>query len=377
VFSGFEMAWNRTGNGDLKMSNSNVEEVNKIADYWRYDVGVNVIPADTKRKATDISWSQWQDQPIPREVYDEWKNSGTFKNGVAVVLGKVWHNRQKEGLYLNGIDCDNLKAIEEICSRNGKTVTLAKLAQWTLVEQHLDDVNKAHIYSHRPWPKKSSDSSGSLTTKVKNNEIPAIEVKGLGAHGIFFCTPSIHKNGQPYQIIGSQEPVIADDFLEHIDNICKKYSILYLDDNGNGSRIGLVPIRDLFKPEFKIVEGHNRHEALMRVMESLITRTSDILSYEQIYSLAKEWNRQHCSPPLDDKEFEKQWKCAIKYISNNKDGNNGNNYSNNGINQTTAAVLFELSSRNTKELFKDQYGTAYAKVLAAEHDELIRIESLE
>ena len=41
---------------------------------------------------------------------------------------------------------------------------------------------------------RSSDST-SLTQKIIANEIPAIEVKGSGEHGIIFCSPSVHKNG--------------------------------------------------------------------------------------------------------------------------------------------------------------------------------------
>ena len=63
-----------------------------------------------------------------------------------------------------------------------------------------------------------------------------------------------------------------------------------------------------------ILEGHNRHEGLLRVMESLMTRNQKILPEEQIKKLANEWNQEHCSPPLDGKEFDKQWKCAIKYL---------------------------------------------------------------
>ena len=43
----------------------------------------------------------------------------------------------------------------------------------------------------------------------------------------------------------------------------------------------LLPIQDLFKPDFTIFEGHNRHEALMRIMESLIARNSGILSLKK------------------------------------------------------------------------------------------------
>lgn len=46
-----------------------------------------------------------------------------------------------------------------------------------------------------PFPKKSADTELGL------------EVKGLGEHGIAFCYPSIHKNGHPYEIIGTNQPV--------------------------------------------------------------------------------------------------------------------------------------------------------------------------
>ena len=190
----------------------------------------------------------------PDELHNEWKSSGAFDNGIAIILGKVWHNPHKTGLFLIGIDLDNQKAIEEICQRNGNTISLLQLSQWTLVEQHLDDLSKAHVllYSRKPFPKKSSDNH-SLSGKLESNEIPAIEVKGLGSHGILFVSPSVHQNGTPYQILGTLEPVIADDFVNHIDNICRKYSIPYLDaaDNGNGK--ALLPIQDLFKPDFTIL----------------------------------------------------------------------------------------------------------------------------
>jgi hypothetical protein len=63
--------------------------INDWADFWRYDIGVNVIPADTRRKVTYESWAAWQDKPIPDELYSEWKFSGAFDKGIAVILGKV------------------------------------------------------------------------------------------------------------------------------------------------------------------------------------------------------------------------------------------------------------------------------------------------
>ena len=343
--------------------------INDWADFWRYDIGVNVIPADTRRKVTYESWAEWQDKPIPDVLYSEWKSSGAFDKGMAIILGKVWHNPLKKDLYLIGIDLDNGKAIQEVAIKG-----LEDLAQRVIVEQHKDDVTKAHVlfYSHKPFPKKSSDITNiDIAKRIKSNEIPAVEVKGLGSHGILFVSPSIHQNGYPYEIIGTKEPDLVDDFVEHIDSICKKFSIPYLD--GNGISNGLVPIQDLFKPDFTIFKGHNRHEDLMRIMESLIVRTSGILSLEEIKPLAQQWNLKHCSPPLDDKEFEKQWICATDFIA--KKGTNQDEEEDDKGHHSAADLLVELATENTSLFFKDQYGTAHAQVHTADHDEIIRVES--
>jgi hypothetical protein len=260
----------------MSSNNSNdrpLDGYNAWADFWRYDNGVNVIPADTKNKTTSISWAEWQNKPIPEDLHKEWKTTGAFNKGMAVILGKVWHNKDKSGLYLNGIDADNLKAIEEICTRSGGSISLDELAQWTLVEQHSDDTNRAHIYvySHKPFTKKSSDKNNNLSAKLDANAIPAIEVKGLGEHGLFFCSPSMHKNGQPYQIIGIEEPVIADDFEEHIDNICRKYELRYLDKDNGQSQSHKTPIEELFNPSVKVLEG-KRAVKILRI-NGFITTT--------------------------------------------------------------------------------------------------------
>jgi hypothetical protein len=296
-----------------------LDNYNWWADFWRYRIGVNVIPADTKKKAIYEKWSEWQDSPIPEELHNKWKEEGVFSKGIAVILGKVWHNREKSALYLNGIDADNLKAIEEICTYNGKSISLKQLADRTLVEQHQDDTDRAHIYiySRKPFEKKSSDKTTiESIKKIKSSEIPAIEVKGLGKHGTMFCSSSVHENGSRYEILGTHTPRIADDFEQHIDNICRKHGISYLDGNGNGKSLTspLSPIEDLFKTDARIYEGHNRHEALLRVMESLIVRNRSILSIYKIQELAREWNNTHCEPPLDDHEFDRQWNDAKRFI---------------------------------------------------------------
>jgi hypothetical protein len=215
-------------------------------------------------------------------------------------MGKIWHNPGRLDLYINAIDADNKAAIREICCHKEKQLSVQELANWTVVEQHRDTPDKIHviIYSTRPFLTKCSDKNNTkLVSGMEANEIPALEVKSTKT--MLFVSPSPHKEGQRYEIISTRDPVICDEFEQHIDSICRKYGIPYLEaDNRNGK--AEIPIENLFEDDFMIYEGHNRHLALLRVMESLVKNNRGILSEEALKYITREWNNKHCKPPLDD-----------------------------------------------------------------------------
>jgi hypothetical protein len=175
------------------------EDYNSWPDFWRYQIGVNVIPFNTadRKPLNGITWKQWQDKPVPEELHNHWKEQGIFSKGIAIIPRKVWHREDKKDMYFTFLDADKQEAIDELCLRNGKKITLQEMSQKFIVEQHKDNLQKAHIYfySEIPFPKKSSDS------------VLGLEVKGLGEHGIAYCANSVHKDGQPYEIIGTINPV--------------------------------------------------------------------------------------------------------------------------------------------------------------------------
>src|SRR2546422_291472 len=107
----------------------------KFLDFWFYEVGVNICPADTRNKKLSESWKARQTTAMSAEEYEELKKTGAFIRGAAVITGRVWRG-DYVGYYLNGIDLDNSKAIEEICSsgNNRKTITIDELAASTLLE---------------------------------------------------------------------------------------------------------------------------------------------------------------------------------------------------------------------------------------------------
>src|SRR5215210_4644433 len=104
-----------------------INDFNKAADFWYYGLGLNVIPSDTKRKQTYERWRQWQDKPISEEQFEEWKKQNAFVNGMAVMAGKSWRGPY-EGKYFTFVDCDNARAIQEFCTKDGKSKTLEETA---------------------------------------------------------------------------------------------------------------------------------------------------------------------------------------------------------------------------------------------------------
>jgi hypothetical protein len=334
--------------------------INESADFWRYDIGVNVIPADTKNKTTNIKWSEYQDTPISEELHNRWKSEGTFSKGIAIILGKAWHREDRKDLYFTFIDTDKQEAIEELCTKNEKRITLQEMAQKFLVEQHKDSLlEKAHIYMYSPipFPQKTADSALGL------------EVKGTAEHGIAFCFPSIHKDGLPYEIIGTNQPVTlsieqAKEMIQHIDNICKKHGLEYLDKH----------YRNLLDSDCKIYQG-SRHDWLLRLANSLLFRYlgKGGKSEEEIKAMLMEINNTKCVPsPLPDAEINEIWKDAADYVKQRKqkeaEDSGSDSYS-------AAEEALELAEKKCSDLFVDQYSAPYAAVRIDKHLETLPLNS--
>jgi Bifunctional DNA primase/polymerase, N-terminal len=302
-----------------------LKDHNAWADYWRNVVGVNVIPAQTRAKKIFVEWKQWQNQPIPDEVHERWKSEGKFNDGMAIICGKVWRG-QHAGKYFNFIDCDNKKAIDEICAALGYN-SLIDMSRFLIIEQHADDPTRAHIYvySDVPFIQKGSDVNVVVPTEgqtIDVNEIPYFEVKGEASHGMAFCTPSFHKKGHRYNILGVSTTQILPEagakyVMECIDSICKKHGLHYLGDGIK--RGGGIEVSELFKEDAVIYEGNNRHLGLLKMTMSLVARLygRTPIPLSTIKDMAGiVLNQKHCRPPLDRDEFERNvWRSVKKYVA--------------------------------------------------------------
>ncbi len=291
------------------------DNIIKGADFWYYSIGANVIPAKSKMKQPNIpSWKQFQGNPVTKEQYEKWKQTGAFKDGIAVIAGKIWRGPHKDK-HIVCIDCDNQKGVEEFLKYCFPEInTLEEFSKTTLVEQHLDNRAKAHLYFVVESPLKNRPAING-TKREKEESIPTIEVKSEGKSYVV-CSPSFHKDGCRYEIIGTAIPKILDTnqsqiLQDNLNQIYKRYG-----DAGNKNNGGKPSFDELCKDDFIASEG-GRSNCLLSLMTSLLRRNKN-KSQEDIKKDAYNWNQGHCVPPLSDDKVNYQWDCALKYFEKDR-----------------------------------------------------------
>lgn len=186
--------------GACKMISQELVTPNDHADFFRHEVGVNVIPANSITKKPKVQWKDdprgnWQTEPIPQEIHDDWKRRGMFDEGLANLCGQVFHNEQYKGMWLNVLDCDNKAGVDALCP-----TSVEHTAKGTLVERHANP-EKCHIYFYTDKPLKSR-------LLVDGQKIK-IEVKS-GGKNIIYCAGGKHKDGSLIDIVGTKKVKIAD-----------------------------------------------------------------------------------------------------------------------------------------------------------------------
>jgi putative DNA primase/helicase len=361
-----------------------IEYNNTYADLWRHHIGVNVIPAQTKLKKIAVRWSQYQNAPIPEVQHIEWKKNGAFLDGMAIIAGRVWHRADKLDQYFTLIDLDKPSAIQEFCTINGKQLTLEEVAEKFIVEQHLDDKSRAHIYFYStiPFVKKSADSK------------TGIETKGHGEHGISNCAPSIHQNGNSdnrneyrYQIIKLILPITLErkqamEMMHHLDSICLKNGVSYLHKDQKSNKLNPI-IKSLKIDPTIVIEEGERHQTLLSGADSLLLRYRHKGKTEEwLKNFLSEINRQLCHPePLPNDELDEIWNSALEYVSqirskHNSDSREGNGHDRGNLIESTSEqikTMYRFAALPSKELlyYKDGVYTKGGEILIEKEAEAI------
>jgi hypothetical protein len=195
------------------MVQPNSSSPREFCNYWYFEIGVNVIPVDSKTNTPSLPWKGWQKKSVPLDQHISWSQDGIYDSGIGIITGEI-NRGEYQGKYLACIDIYNKEGIRQFLSIFKNWDSLEKLAQITIVEQHEDAKDeRAHIYFvvDRPLKKRSTalTTTNTINDTIDDNQFPKIEVKS-DETTLVVCAPSIHKQGYPYKIIGTLAPAIHD-----------------------------------------------------------------------------------------------------------------------------------------------------------------------
>lgn len=285
------------------------EDIHKWVWDYRNIWYVNTIPApafeknlpDTQKTQSFIPWQPYQYQQIAIEKQKQWIESGEYRRckGLGLLLGRVYGG-PFDGKWLVGIDADNQTAINLVLEMFGCDTLQELAAKGVVVEQHLDkrfnqDTKqfeeymppKAHFYfySDTPWhnlpsvkTRKSKDAN--ILALIEADKFPGLEIKCANG-GIHFAAPSLHFSGYRYkQMEGSPfvptlclSEMEAADLQSKLEAILNHYGDSYLDYRSADGKIGVIPIEEMWKPDYKVTAGNNRHLDGRRTGASQLIKT--------------------------------------------------------------------------------------------------------
>ena len=161
------------------------DDYNGWADFWRYKIGVNVIPADTRKKVTYESWSEWQDKPIPQELHNDWKAQNAFYKPNYEGIKRIYAINTAKLLRL-----ENEKKTKNEADRDVNAGADARNVNNANILPPVDLVSKLYIemlkeiiicdYNHVDYNPEIDDDLLSLATLVKSRK----KVTGLLTKGI-------------------------------------------------------------------------------------------------------------------------------------------------------------------------------------------------
>lgn len=310
---------------------SEIKTPNEGAKYWRKIIGVETLPAISKEKKPFGTWKKYQTEAASDEEFQNWIDNDKFKDGICILPGKVRH-RAAAHLYYIVIDGDKAAGVKELLTRNGHTPTLQEVAEKWIVEQHADDPKKAHFgfYSPIPFPNKVPDSIIGLEVRCDS--------KGV-TNRVVIVSPSIHKDGHPYEIIGTKDPVVLSEtqalqLKQHINQICVRNGVEYLTKTGNlriDAKLKKMIQKLTIDNSIEIMEGQ-RNDMLIAIADSILFNHSHKHSEDKLRTYFDDINQQLCKPDsLDDGELDQLWDRACKFVEviKEREKENGNgNYSN-------------------------------------------------
>lgn len=295
------------------------------SDFWFHKIGSDPVAFDSQRKIPMTPWKRLQEQILTHEEYENNKKQGKYDKGIAIFTGKI-RRGENLGKHLVCIDIDNKKGIEEFLNETFslfESHILSDLSKKTLIEQHEDAKdNKVHIFLITEIPIKKRGRIISAVQNYDDGAIPEIEVKS-DPSTVVIVSPSIHKNGFPYKIIGTSEPLVLDEEQSKklgtiLDHVYDKFGIGKTDSQHATTSLP-DELRTIAKSlqidiESKhMIKAGARNNTLFSFARTLLNYHYGLTEIDFLKESFVKVNQKICVPPLEENEVDGIWNQAMGY----------------------------------------------------------------
>jgi hypothetical protein len=241
--------------------------------------------------------------------------AGDYDAGFALVLGKTL--QADLDLYAFALDFDGWEAVEAWFGSWDKVLDVAKR---TRLEWHGEDKGSLHLFLMcRGRPVKNIDIKN-----IKEGSNSHLEVRC--ENRLLYASPGIAKDGARWTVIagGTNEIAILNEeqLLElesKIEHLAGGYEgVGYMSEEARKARI-----RYLEDPNTKLVGEHSgRHNAIVDLSASYFNRFTNgwkDLTDDQRHERLQQWNEQHCTIPLPQRELDDIWMWTVKTFRKKRD----------------------------------------------------------
>jgi hypothetical protein len=279
------------GDQRIRMTTRLSTEQQQAIRYWLDTVNVPIFQADTRNK--QISLKGWQKIDFTKVDFESKLENGDYDNGIAIRTGKTISGKH----YLVAIDFDGVDAV---LAWFGDWEQVIQVAKRTRIEWH-GDKWRLHTFllANRPIKNKRIHVKDSLLEAKCERQA-------------LFVSPSIHKEGNPYTALDTDEIAIINEnkllqleskidslFDGYMSNNDKQKYILWLENPENYTKLGI---------------GQGRHSGLVTLGTSYYYRyNGEWKDYTDEQRKAKlwEWNTK-LAVPKPEKEFDNIWKWIVE-----------------------------------------------------------------
>jgi Bifunctional DNA primase/polymerase, N-terminal len=365
--------------------------------------GLSIIPLHPQTKNPLLNWEPYKRRHASKEQTEEWFSNGHVTNNIGIVTGKI------SLIIAFDIDGEEASACFDRAVKSIDDEGFKTALKYTLcIKTGSGNTNVIIGFREEEFASTDDKIANSVLWTSKNGNAKHNEIRLKGEGGYIVAPPSIHPNGNRYEIINGSITTITtlskiqiNKLILAIQNQAEEHTTEH-DRKTNLDEEDISNIVAILKPHYQhgnrndfamYLSGWMRKEGIafessLKVLESIAA--DDEEKSARIRTLEETYKKQDLDKicgysgllstlinHMKNEDTAKQILAQVESVFPKKqDGMQSKGTVGEEDHKSPPPLLIELAHSNTSLFFKDQHGTAFALVAPTEgHKALIALES--